>query len=104
MNNLLKIYSDSNDTKLKLVKEGIEEQGICYEILSLKSAYNLDIKKHPFSLAIIIDNKDILIKSINFIKRINFNVENISNKYLKEVGLDIGRYIKGLPLKGDWDE
>ncbi|WP_459835732.1 hypothetical protein [Clostridium carnis] len=99
-NNLLQIYSDPNNKNLISVENGIEEQGIYYEVLPLKLFDEINLKDKPFNMVVIIHGNEAWLNSNDF----KFGVNTISKNIFKEFGLDVGRYIKGIPLKGEWSE
>ena len=103
-NNFLKIYSDANNINLNYLLNGLEEQGIRFEVLPLDEIINLNIAKVPFNLAVKLEQNRIELKSNYFKGKVNFKATNINKNIAKEFGLDIGRYIKKLPLRGDWYE
>lgn len=104
VNNSLKVFADKENKYLYKLLNGIEEQGIVYEVKSIKNISNLDLKEVPFNMAVIIEDNKIILKSIDFKDKIKFEINKLNNKKVKDFGLDIGRYIKGLPLKGEWYE
>lgn len=104
VNNSLKVFSDEDNKYLYNLLNGIEEQGIVYEVKSISNITTLDLKEVPFNMAVIIEDNKIILKSIDFKEKIKFEIDTLNIKKVKEFGLDIGRYIKGLPLKGEWDE
>lgn len=104
VNNSLKIFGNKENKYLNKLLNGIEEQGIVYEVKDVKHISTLDLKEVPFNMAVIIEGNKIILKSIDFKNKIKFEIETLSSKKVKDFGLDIGRYIKGLPLKGEWYE
>lgn len=103
-NNFLKVYAEDDNGYLTSVLDGLEEQGIRYEVLALEQIGGLDIKKVPFNIAVELDNNRIELRSDDFNDLVNFRVAVEDKKRAKEFGLDVGRYIKRIPLKGDWYE
>lgn len=104
INNSLKVFEDGSNKYLYRLLNGIEEQGIVYEVKSSSNITTLDLKEVPFNMAVIIEKNKIILKSIDFKNKIKFEIDNLNSEKVKEFGLDIGRYIKGLPLKGEWYE
>lgn len=102
INNSLKVFADKSNRYLYSLLNGIEEQGIVYEVESISNSNTLDLKEVPFNMAVIIQDNKIILKSIDFKNKTKFEIDTLNNKKVKEFGLDIGRYIKGLPLKGEW--
>lgn len=100
----LYVYGEENNQYMEALLNGIEEQGIDYDILPLISLEKLDLKKSTFNMAVIISGREIEAKSIDFKGMVKFRVKASTKKIAKEFGLDIGRYIKRIPLKGDWYE
>lgn len=103
-NNFLKVYSDKNNVYLGFVLDGLEEQNIRYEVLALELIGELNIAKVPFNLVVELDQNNVELKSSDFKGLVNFKVTISNKKIAKEFGLDVGRYIKKIPLKGDWYE
>lgn len=111
---LLKVLSDKDNPILLPLLNGLEEQGIFFTIISLEAEFNTNLNKAPFNLIVIVKGTHIYLKSRDFNKTFNINLskdfnyksklENNTKKEIKLLGLDIGRYIKGTPLKGDWNE
>lgn len=104
INNSLKVFEDGSNKYLYRLLNGIEEQGIVYEVKSSSNITTLDLKEVPFNMAVIIEKNKIILKSIDFKNKIKFEIDNLNSEKVKGFGLDIGRYIKGLPLKGEWYE
>lgn len=103
-NNSLKVFGYDKNEYLYDLLNGIEEQGIAYEVKSPNEVTSLDLKEIPFNMAIIIENNKIILKSIDFRNSVKFEMSTLNKKSVKEFGLDVGRYIKGIPLKGEWYE
>lgn len=103
-NNFLKVYSDKDNLYLSSLLDGIEEQNIKYEVLSLKEIRDLNLAKAPFNIAVELKDNKVELKSNDFKKVVNFKVIIENKKIAKEFGLDVGRYIKKIPLNGDWYE
>lgn len=103
-NNFLKVYSDKNNVYLGFVLDGLEEQNIRYEVLALELIGELNLAKVPFNMAVELDQDNVELKSSDFKGVVNFKVTISNKKIAKEFGLDVGRYIKKIPLKGDWYE
>lgn len=103
-NNSLKVFGYDKNEYLYDLLTGIEEQGIAYEVKSPNKVIGLDLKDIPFNMAVIIENNKIILKSIDFRDSVKFEMSTLNKKNVKEFGLDVGRYIKGIPLKGEWYE
>lgn len=103
-NNSLKVFGYEKNEYLYYLLNGIEEQGIAYEVKSPNEVNNLDLKEIPFNMAVIMENNKIILKSIDFKDSVKFEMSTLNKKSVKEFGLDVGRYIKGIPLKGEWYE
>ena len=103
-NNFLKVYSDKDNVYLSSLLDGIEEQNIKYEVLLLDKIGELNLAKVPFNIAVELNDNRVELKSNDFKKVVNFKVIIENKKTAKEFGLDVGRYIKKIPLKGDWYE
>lgn len=103
-NNFLKVYSDKNNVYLGFVLDGLEEQNIRYEVLALELIGELNLAKVPFNMAIELNQNNVELKSSDFKGLVNFKVTISNKKIAKEFGLDVGSYIKKIPLKGDWYE
>lgn len=103
-NNSLKVFGYDKNEYLYDLLNGIEEQGIAYEVKSPNEIRSLDLKEIPFNMAVIIENNKIILKSIDFKNSVKFEMNTLNKKSVKEFGLDVGRYIKGIHLKGEWYE
>lgn len=103
-NNFLKVYSDKDNVYLSSLLDGIEEQNIKYEVLLLDKIRELNLVKVPFNIAVELNEDRVELKSNDFKRLVNFKVIIKNKKTAKEFGLDVGRYIKKIPLKGDWYE
>lgn len=101
---LLKIFIDYESEFSFEFLSGIEEEGIRYEIKNLESFYLYELNNLPFQLGVVIKNNKVLVKS--FDKNIEklFYIRNYENFRLSKFSRDIGRFIKKLPLKGEWND
>lgn len=87
---------------LRSLLDGIEEQGIYFKVDDIKKKNFLNIKNINFGMFIELEENNVIVNSKDFNKNIGFKYKGLTLKIAKEFGLDIGRYIKGIPLKGDW--
>lgn len=103
-NNFLRVYAEDENSYLTFVLDGLEEQGIRYEVLDLNQIEKVNLNKVPFNIVLELDDNRIELKSSDFKNLVNFRLVMESKKRAKEFGIDVGRYIKKIPLKGDWYE
>lgn len=103
---LLQILSENNNPMLSKILNGLEEQGILFKVVSLEEERNINLNKVPFNMAVVIKKDEAYLMDRDFNNKFNMIYRNNlgNSKILKDFGLDIGRYIKGTPLKGDWNE
>lgn len=99
----LLILCDENNMFLRALLDGIEEQGIYFKVEDIKRINFLNIKNIPFEMFIELKENMVSVNSKDLNKNIGFKYKGLTLKAAKEFGLDIGRYIKGIPLKGDWN-
>lgn len=102
-NNFLMVYGQRDNKYMNYLLNGLEEQGIKFEILTISELKNINVNKLPFNIAIEISTDYIKVISKEF-NEDRFCIKGIDEKNSKAFGLDVGRYIKRLPLKGDWYE
>lgn len=103
---LLQILSENNNPMLSKILNGLEEQGILFKVVSLEEERNINLNKVPFNMTVVIKKNEAYLMDRDFNNKFNMICRNNlgNSKILKDFGLDIGRYIKGTPLKGDWNE
>ena len=107
---LLHILSENNNPMLLNILNGLEEQGIMFKVVSLDKEVNIDLNKVPFNVVVVVKGNETYLMDRDFNNKFNmsliksFNNTSSDSKRYKNFGLDIGRYIKGVPLKGDWNE
>lgn len=108
---LLHVLANEPNFMLKDILSGIEEQGIQFKVMPLEDENKIDLNKVPFNLIIVVKEHEAYLVDRDIKNCVDIRVKNIfdygnknNSKKLKNFGLDMGRYIKGIPLKGDWNE
>lgn len=104
MDSYLKIFSYYDNEFTKLLLDGIEEQGIKYKVIKGRNNRDLFKGQFPFNIFVEIHKSKFKVISTEIDENIILELKCLDRKKMKLFGLDIGRYIKGLPLKGDFYE